>query len=211
MAPKDKDNKLQKSGVIYKFKCPHINWPEEYIGESGRTFGERLIEHLRTPSPIHQHSNSTGHPISHECFTIVHRESQAVTGNIKETMYIHVNDPSLSRNLGKYQLPHIWDQVLQDKPALQPKYTQLYLPLFTNHSGGTHIFLVIISMWGCPHFTPTIPYTSLHTINTHNILLLCSPIMVVPSLVSTYNYLGRLTFLLDMMKQPKYGGSKSLS
>ena len=51
MAPKDRDDKLQKSGVIYKFKCPHINCPEEYIGESGRTFGDRLKGHLRAPSP----------------------------------------------------------------------------------------------------------------------------------------------------------------
>ena len=35
MAPEDRDNKLQKSGVIYKFKCLHINCSEEYIGESG--------------------------------------------------------------------------------------------------------------------------------------------------------------------------------
>ena len=121
MAPKDRYNKLQKSGVIYKFKCPHINCPKEYIGESGRIFGDRLKEHLRAPSPIHHHSNSTGHPVSPECFTIVHRESQGVTRNIKEPIYICVNDPSLNRNWGKYQLPHIWDQVLQDTPALQLK------------------------------------------------------------------------------------------
>ena len=41
MAPKDKGHKLQKSGIIYKFKCPHINCPEQYIGESGRTLGDR--------------------------------------------------------------------------------------------------------------------------------------------------------------------------
>ena len=52
MAHKDRDSKLQKSGVIYKFKCPHINCPEEYTGESGGTFGDRLKEHLRAPSPI---------------------------------------------------------------------------------------------------------------------------------------------------------------
>ena len=74
MAPKYRDNKLQKSGVIYKFKCPHINCPKECIGESGRTFGDRLKEHLKAPSPIHQHSNSTGQPVSPDCFTIVHRE-----------------------------------------------------------------------------------------------------------------------------------------
>ena len=50
MAPKDKDTKLQKSGVIYKYKCPTINCPEEYIWETGRAFGDRLKEHLRTPS-----------------------------------------------------------------------------------------------------------------------------------------------------------------
>ena len=75
MDSKDRDSKLQKSGVIYKFKCPHINCPEEYIGESGRKFGDRLKEHLWAPSPIHHHSNSTGHPVSPECFTIVNRES----------------------------------------------------------------------------------------------------------------------------------------
>ena len=64
MAPKVKEHKLQKSGIIYKFKCPHINCPEEYIGESGRPLGDRVKEHLRAPSPIHQHSNTTGHPVS---------------------------------------------------------------------------------------------------------------------------------------------------
>ena len=62
--PKDRDSKLQQSGVIYKFKCPHINCPEEYIGESGRTFEDRLKEHLRAPSPIHHHNNSTEHPVN---------------------------------------------------------------------------------------------------------------------------------------------------
>ena len=62
--PKDKDNKLQKIGVSYHFKYPHINCPDEYIGESGKPFGERIKEHLKAPSPIHQHSSSTGHPLS---------------------------------------------------------------------------------------------------------------------------------------------------
>ena len=33
MAPKNRENKLQESGVIYRFKRPHINGPEKYIGE----------------------------------------------------------------------------------------------------------------------------------------------------------------------------------
>ena len=46
MTLNDRDNKLQKSGVIYRFKCPHINCLKEYIGESGRSFREQLKEHL---------------------------------------------------------------------------------------------------------------------------------------------------------------------
>ena len=34
-------------------------------------------------------------------------------------MLLSVNDSSLNRNIGKYQLPHIWDQILQDTPTLQ--------------------------------------------------------------------------------------------
>ena len=78
MAPKDKDSKLQKNGVIYKYKCPQINCTEEYIGESGRTFGDRYKEHLKAPSPIHLHTTTTGHPVSPDCFSIVDRESQGM-------------------------------------------------------------------------------------------------------------------------------------
>ena len=60
-------------------------------------------------------------PFSPDSFTIVHRETQGLTLNIKEAMYIWVNDSSLNRNLGKYQVPHIWDHILQDTSALQLK------------------------------------------------------------------------------------------
>ena len=102
MAPKDRDSKLQKSGVNYKYKCPQINCTEEYIGESGRTFGDRYKEHLKAPSPIHLHTMTTGYPVSLDCFSIVDREAQGMARNIKEAMYIRVNDPSLNRNLGKF-------------------------------------------------------------------------------------------------------------
>ena len=83
VTPKDRDSKLQKSGLIYKFKCPHINCLEEYIGESSRTFGDRLKKHLRAPSPICHHSNSTGHPVSPECFTIIDREPRGSLGTLR--------------------------------------------------------------------------------------------------------------------------------
>ena len=47
--PKDKDNILQKRGVIYRFRCGRVDCVEEYIGESDRTFAERFREHMRAP------------------------------------------------------------------------------------------------------------------------------------------------------------------
>ena len=52
MAPKDKDSKSQKSGVIYQYKCPTLNCPVEYKGETGRVFRDRFKEHLRAPPPF---------------------------------------------------------------------------------------------------------------------------------------------------------------
>ena len=40
------------------------------------------------------------------------REDQNLLMLIKEAIYIRVNNPSLNRNIGKYHLPHIWDEVL---------------------------------------------------------------------------------------------------
>ena len=69
---KDKDTTLQKRGVIYRYKCGRVDC-EEYIGESGRTFVERFREHMRAPSPIHNHHSTTGHDLSLETFSTVGR------------------------------------------------------------------------------------------------------------------------------------------
>ena len=119
--PKDKDTILKKSGVIYKYSCGRVDCGEEYIGESGRTFGERYREHMRSPSPIMDHHNTTGHEVSLDNFTIVGREDNNIARNIREAIFIRVNDPSLNRNIGKFQLPHIWDEVLAKSPELHLK------------------------------------------------------------------------------------------
>ena len=90
----------------------------EYIGESGRTFAERYREHMRATSPIHDHFNTTGHELSLDNFSIVGREDQNIARAIKEAMLIRVNDQSLNRNIGTYQLPHIWDKVMAKSPEL---------------------------------------------------------------------------------------------
>ena len=115
----------QKSGIIYYYKCPHINCPEAYIGESGRALGERIKEHLKAPSPIFHHSSSTGHTLDLDNFNIIHKEVHSHSRTIKEAMFICVNDPTLNRNLGKYQLQHVWDSILQASPMLQLRPSSL--------------------------------------------------------------------------------------
>ena len=94
---------------------------EEYIGESARNFAERFKEHQKAPSPIFDHCNTTGHNININNFTIVGREDQNLTRAIKEALFIRVNDPSLNRNIGKYHLSHVWDEVLHKTSELKFK------------------------------------------------------------------------------------------
>ena len=121
MTPKDQDPILKKSGVIYRYKCGRVDCNEEYIGESSRSFGERFKEHQKAPSPIYDHSNITGHQVTIENFNIVGREDQNLSRAIKEALYIRVNNPSLNKNIGKFHLPHIWDEVLFNTSELKLK------------------------------------------------------------------------------------------
>ena len=73
VSPKDKDPIVSKSGAIYWFQCGDLSCDDEYIGETSRTFDERYKEHPKDPSPIHQHSNHTGHSTSHNNFQIIGR------------------------------------------------------------------------------------------------------------------------------------------
>ena len=95
MKPKDKDPKDNKSGLIYSYQCPQIDYNDEYIGETARTLGERRREHLKQPSPIHVHSQSTGHPIDSNKFHIIGREDWGQARTIKESIYIRVKKTHL--------------------------------------------------------------------------------------------------------------------
>ena len=121
VAPKDKDHLTKKSGIIYRYKCDRLECDEEYIGETSRTFGERYKEHLKAPSPIYDHYNISGHNVTLNNFSIVGREEQNLSRLIKESMFIRVNNPSLNKNIGKYHLPHIWDEVLINNKELKLK------------------------------------------------------------------------------------------
>ena len=117
---KDKDPQNNQTGIIYHYKCPHINCSSAYIGESGRSLGERVKEHFKAP-PLSTYTIPPQDAQYPEQFNIVHKEVNNQVRTIKEAMFIWVQDQTLNRNLGKYQLPHIWDHLLMASPTLQCK------------------------------------------------------------------------------------------
>ena len=73
------------------------------------------------PSAIHHHSNKTGSTTNQNNFQIIGREGHNLARNIKESIYIRVNNPTLNNNIGKFNLSHIWDRVLLNTKGLTLK------------------------------------------------------------------------------------------
>ena len=121
MFPKDKEAITKQSNIIYWYKCGRTECDDEYIGESARTFEERYREYQKAPSPIFEHINATGHTTSVENFKIIGREGHRMARTIKGAIYIRVDIPTLNRNIGKYNMSHIWDKVLFSIPELKTK------------------------------------------------------------------------------------------
>ena len=121
MFPKDKEAIPKQSNIIYWFKCGKTECDDEYIGESSRTFEERYKEQLKTPLSIFEHQNITGHTTTLENFKIIRREGPNMARTTKETIYIRVNNPTFDKNIGKYNLPHIWDKGLFSISELKTK------------------------------------------------------------------------------------------
>ena len=91
------------------------------LGSQPEPLKKDTESHLMAPSPVFEYNNATGHTTSVENFKIIGREGHGMARTIKEAIYIRVNNPTLNRNIGKYNLPHIWDKVLFSIPELKTK------------------------------------------------------------------------------------------
>ena len=58
------------------------------------------------------------HPTNYNNFQIIGREVHNLARNIKESIYIRVNNPTLNNNIGKFNLFHILDRVLLNTKGL---------------------------------------------------------------------------------------------
>ena len=121
IAPKISDIITQKCLVRYGYKCDRLECDDNYMGESARTFGNWLKEHLRALSPFFDHANTSAHYTKLDNFSIVGMKSHSIARTIKQAMFISVNDPPLNKNIVIGQLYHIWGEVLFNTPDYHPK------------------------------------------------------------------------------------------
>ena len=120
--PKDKDPKPKKSNCVYSISCTVPDCDAKYIGETGRTLEERYKDHTSSAqSALYQHSQNTGHAlpdILDDEVQIIDSEDNVFKRRIVESLYIKINDPNLNRNVGKMDVPDIYDKVLKKEGGL---------------------------------------------------------------------------------------------
>ena len=131
VAPKDKDKIIQKGRLIYRFRCAQTD-SEEYIGESGRSFGDRLKKHFGAPSPIYDHGNTSGNGISVDNLSIVGRVVHSTVRIIKEAMSIRSMTHPSTGTRQIQAVPYLW-WGLAGHPYIPPcsPHPTMYLPLYT--------------------------------------------------------------------------------
>ena len=114
----DKDPEEKKSGIIYCHQCSakdlERNTFERHLGTSWGKGTDSILS--EDPAPIQEHRLPD--EIQHYPGKLQHHRQggQDFTRIIKESIFIRVNNPTLNRNIGKFQLSHIWDRVLVKYP-----------------------------------------------------------------------------------------------
>lgn len=116
---------LQTVGV-YKIPC---DCGKVYIGQTGRTVQERLIEHQRhlrylytDKSARAEHSTNEGHKILFEDTTLLHKGGSYGDRIVKEAIEIHINLDNINRDTG-CPLSSTWGPIIRRLKLPLPPYT----------------------------------------------------------------------------------------
>ena len=114
VAPKDKTDKLDQSGVIYKIDCGDCD-KGVYIGETERSLKKRITEHKRESSPVATHMATNNHRFSPNNITVLDRENRWFQRGVKEAIYIAASKPTLNRDRGRHVLPAAYSSLVQSR------------------------------------------------------------------------------------------------
>ena len=105
VCPKDPVLKENRSGVICQIPCSRC--PQTYIGQTGRTLGQRLKEHRRavrdgntSTSALADHVCSTGHPVDWDKAQILDSCPHPSKRCLLESWMIQKQPSTLNRELG---------------------------------------------------------------------------------------------------------------
>ena len=103
--------------------CKYPRWAldkvEKRLNRSSRQVNDGGNNNVQSAN--HGVQNRTGHTTNQNNFQIIGREGHNLARNIKESVYIRVNNPTLNNNIGKFNLSNIWDRVLLNTKDLTPK------------------------------------------------------------------------------------------
>ncbi len=134
--PKDKIVSHKNSEIVYEIPCKNCN--QSYIGEMGRTLGQRVKEHRAeadktlnmaytrsnrresekevNKSAITDHARQHDHVIDWEGAQPLDRESDKYKRWIREAVWIRKKSPTMNRDKGAYQLSQVWTVLLTTTP-----------------------------------------------------------------------------------------------
>jgi hypothetical protein len=113
VAPKDKTDIMDKSGVIYKIQCKDCS--ESYVGETERNLRHRIKEHRRESSPVGAHLIQEDHQLDKDCVKILSSETKWFERGVKEAIHIAAERPSLNRDRGRHNLPAVYHSLVQSR------------------------------------------------------------------------------------------------
>ena len=99
--------------VFYQWTCPENNCNSSYIGESSRCLESRVKEQNTSyTGAIFQHSTTYNHhkaDISQ--FKIIDQDTKQVSRKAREAIHISRSNPALNCNIGKMNIPKIFNQI----------------------------------------------------------------------------------------------------
>ena len=127
-----------KERVVYPiYHIRYENCDESYIGETGRYLKVRFSEHRRPSSvnpEISKHINCDhhDHSISLDNVNILEVEPKWFKRGVREAIQITLNNPTLNKDTGMYNLPPMWNNTLR-KLGRRGGGDKVPLPLTRRH------------------------------------------------------------------------------
>ena len=122
VAPKDSLEVNEQCGAVYQYNCETCG--EIYIGETGRSLGERIEEHEKSVNKrdgklaLSQHQDQAGHVVKTgpmmDKFKVLEREQRDTHRKVLEAIQIKIKGASMNRNEG-YDLPDLYLPLLREE------------------------------------------------------------------------------------------------